>query len=167
MKFFKRNMAKLALAAGLVASTSLATGALAQETIKIGAPFNVTGALSSLDAPALNGAKLKAKEINDAGGINGKQIELVIYDTKTDPTVIASTASQLLNQDKVPVAIGFTDSDFGAGARADLPAGRRALRDARRHLAEASRPDRRHASSSPASATTCRRRPAPTSSRRS
>ena len=111
MKFFKRNMAKLALAAGLVASTSLATGALAQETIKIGAPFNVTGALSSLDAPALNGVKLKAKEINDAGGINGKQIELVIYDTKTDPTVIASTASQLLNQDKVPVALGFTDSD--------------------------------------------------------
>src|SRR5688500_8789247 len=104
MKFFKRNMAKLALAAGLVASTSLAAGALAQETIKIGAPFNVTGALSSLDAPALNGVKLKAKEINDAGGINGKQIELVIYDTKTDPTVIASTASQLLNQDQVPVA---------------------------------------------------------------
>ena len=95
----------VALAAGLLASTS----ALAQETIKVGAPFNVTGALSSLDAPALNGAKLKAKEINDAGGINGKQIELVVYDTKTDPTVIASTASQLVGQ--VPVAMGFTDSD--------------------------------------------------------
>ena len=63
----------------------------------------MTGALSSIDAPALNGAKLKAKEINDAGGVLGKQIELVIYDTKTDPTVIASTASQLINQDKVPV----------------------------------------------------------------
>ena len=85
-------------------------GALA-DSIKIGAPFNVTGALSSLDAPALNGAKLKAKEINDAGGIDGKQIELVVYDTKTDPTVIASVASQLLNSDKVPVAMGFTDSD--------------------------------------------------------
>ena len=96
----------LALAAGLMTSA-----AIAQETIKIGAPFNVTGALSSLDAPALNGAKLKAKEINDAGGINGKQIELVVYDTKTDATVIASVASQLLNQDKVPVAMGFTDSD--------------------------------------------------------
>ena len=80
------------------------------DTIKIGAPFNVTGGLSSLDAPALNGAKLKLKEINDAGGINGKQLELVIYDTKTDPTVIASVASQLISE-KVPVAIGFTDSD--------------------------------------------------------
>ena len=95
----------LGLAAGLVASA-----ALAADTIKIGAPFNVTGGLSSLDAPALNGAKLKLKEINDAGGINGKQLELVIYDTKTDPTVIASVASQLVSE-KVPVAIGFTDSD--------------------------------------------------------
>jgi branched-chain amino acid transport system substrate-binding protein len=96
----------LAFAAGLFASA-----ARAEDTIKIGAPFNVTGGLSSLDAPALNGAKLKAKEINDAGGVLGKKIELVVYDTKTDPTVIASVASQLINQDKVHVALGFTDSD--------------------------------------------------------
>jgi branched-chain amino acid transport system substrate-binding protein len=96
----------LAFAAGLLASA-----ARAEDTIKIGAPFNVTGGLSSLDAPALNGAKLKAKEINDAGGVLGKKIELVVYDTKTDPTVIASVASQLINQDKVHVALGFTDSD--------------------------------------------------------
>jgi branched-chain amino acid transport system substrate-binding protein len=101
------------LAAGLCAAALMigAGAASAADTIKIGAPFNVTGALSSLDAPALNGAKLKAKEINDAGGVDGKQIELVIYDTKTDPTVIASVASQLLDSDKVPVAMGFTDSD--------------------------------------------------------
>jgi branched-chain amino acid transport system substrate-binding protein len=101
------------LAAGLSAAAIAfgAPAASAADTVKIGAPFNVTGALSSLDAPALNGAKLKAKEINDAGGIDGKKIDLVIYDTKTDPTVIASVASQLLNSDKVPVAMGFTDSD--------------------------------------------------------
>jgi branched-chain amino acid transport system substrate-binding protein len=107
MKFLKWSQAGLALAAGLFA----ATGASAHDTVKIGAPFNVTGALSSLDAPALNGAKLKLKEINDAGGVNGKTLELVVYDTKTDPTVVASTASQLINQDLVPVAMGFTDSD--------------------------------------------------------
>jgi branched-chain amino acid transport system substrate-binding protein len=99
-------------AIGLTLALGLTTAAhAADDTIKIGAPFNVTGALSSLDAPALNGAKLKLKEINDAGGVLGKKLELVIYDTKTDPTVIASVASQLLNQDKVPVAFGFTDSD--------------------------------------------------------
>ncbi|SMF45671.1 amino acid/amide ABC transporter substrate-binding protein, HAAT family [Tistlia consotensis] len=101
----------LALAAGLLVSTAgFASTASAADTIKIGAPFNVTGALSSLDAPALNGAKLKVKEINDAGGVLGKQLELEIYDTKTDPTVIASVASQLVSQD-VPVGMGFTDSD--------------------------------------------------------
>src|SRR6188508_2918482 len=85
MKLDKSPLLGVALAAGLLAST-----ASAQDTIKVG-------------------ATLKAKEINDAGGINGKQIELVVFDTKTDPTVIASTASQLVGQ--VPVAMGFTDSD--------------------------------------------------------
>src|SRR6266498_3406199 len=107
MRFKALRVAGLAVAAGVLASA----GASAQDTIKIGAPFNVTGGLSSLDAPALNGAKLKAKEINDSGGVLGKQIELVVYDTKTDPTVIASVASQLINQDQVHVALGFTDSD--------------------------------------------------------
>lgn len=106
-----RRRTLLAAGVGLAALMAAPFAASAADTVKIGAPFNVTGGLSSLDAPALNGAKLKAKEINDAGGIDGKKIELVIYDTKTDPTVIASVASQLLNSDKVPVAMGFTDSD--------------------------------------------------------
>jgi branched-chain amino acid transport system substrate-binding protein len=109
MKASRRDWLILALAAGLASTT--AAPLAAQEVIKIGAPFNLTGALSSLDAPELNGAKLKVQEINDAGGIGGKKLELVIYDTKSDPTVIASVASQLVNQDKVPVALGFTDSD--------------------------------------------------------
>jgi branched-chain amino acid transport system substrate-binding protein len=113
MAMSRRTMTGLAAMAGLAFATgALATWpAAADDTIKIGAPFNVTGDLSSLDAPALNGAKLKVKEINAAGGVLGKQLELVVYDTKTDPTVIASTASQLINQDHVPVAFGFTDSD--------------------------------------------------------
>ena len=113
MKLTRRTVLGSAVVAGLaIASGSLSSRpAAAQDIIKIGAPFNVTGALSSVDAPALNGAKVKVKEINDAGGVLGKKLELVIYDTKTDPTVIAATASQLINQDKVPVALGFTDSD--------------------------------------------------------
>jgi branched-chain amino acid transport system substrate-binding protein len=87
------------------------TAALGADTIKIGAAFNVTRALSSLDAPALKGARLKVKEINNAGGVLGRKLELVVYDTRTDPTTIASVASRLINQDRVPVAIGFTDSD--------------------------------------------------------
>lgn len=109
----RRIMLRSAVAAGFV----MASGALwlqpaaADDTIKIGAPFSVTGNQSSIDAPALNGAKLKAEEINAAGGVLGKKIELVVYDTKTDPTVIASSASQLINQDKVVAGLGLDDSD--------------------------------------------------------
>lgn len=113
MAFTRRDF--LGTAAALGGAAVLGTGgrtAWAEgETIKIGAPFNVTGAISSLDAPCLNGAKLKLKEINDAGGVLGRKLELVVYDTKSDPTTIASVASQLINQDKVPVGLGFTDSD--------------------------------------------------------
>jgi branched-chain amino acid transport system substrate-binding protein len=113
MKRTRRNVVGLAVTASLAiaAGALVALPAAADDTIKIGAPFNVTGGLSSVEAPALNGAKLKAKEINDAGGILGKKIELVIYDTKTDPTVIASTGSQLINQDKVVATLAFADSD--------------------------------------------------------
>ena len=113
MRLTRRNMLMLGAGAGLaLAGGSIRPrAAAAADAIKIGAPYNVTGGLSSLDAPALNGSKLKAKEINDAGGVLGRPIELVVYDTKTDPTVIATSASQLINQDHVPVALGFTDSD--------------------------------------------------------
>jgi len=109
----RRIVLRSAIAAGFaVASGSLLLQpAMAQDTIKIGAPFSVTGNQSSIDGPALNGAKLKAEEINAAGGVLGKKIELVIYDTKTDPTVIASSASQLINQDKVVAGLGLDDSD--------------------------------------------------------
>ena len=55
----------------------LAVPAMAADTIKIGALYNLTGGMSSIDAPALNGAKLQAKLINDKGGLLGKQIEII------------------------------------------------------------------------------------------
>lgn len=111
MTLGRRSLLSTTGAAIAVLALTAGAAEAAGDTIKIGAPANLTGALSSLDAPTLNGEKLKAKEINDAGGVLGKQIELVIYDTKTDPTVIASVGSQLINQDHVPVIAGFTDSD--------------------------------------------------------
>src|SRR5258706_583884 len=81
-------MKKMTAFVGLAfAAELLAAAAQAEDTIKIGAPFNVTGGLSSLDAPALNGAKLKAKEINDAGGVPGKNVYL-LRDNAAEYTVL-------------------------------------------------------------------------------
>ena len=70
--------------AGIVLSLMLVFPALGAETIKIGALYNLTGGMSSIDAPALNGAKLQAKLINEKGGLIGKNLEIIGIDTKTD-----------------------------------------------------------------------------------
>ncbi len=85
--------------------------ATAGGTIKIGGGFALTGEEASLDVPAANGAKLAVKQINAAGGVNGSQIDFIVHDSKYLPDVAAQTAKQFVEQDKVPVAIGYTDTD--------------------------------------------------------
>ncbi|TME13472.1 MAG: ABC transporter substrate-binding protein [Chloroflexi bacterium] len=80
-------------------------------TIKIGGGFALTGDESALDVPAANGAKLAVKEINAAGGVNGSQIDFIVHDSQYISTVAAQTAKQFVEQDHVPVMIGYTDTD--------------------------------------------------------
>jgi branched-chain amino acid transport system substrate-binding protein len=80
-------------------------------TIKIGGGFALTGDESALDLPAANGAKLAVKEINAAGGINGSQIDFIVHDSQYKMDVTAQTAKQFVEQDKVPLMIGYTDTD--------------------------------------------------------
>src|SRR5947209_17977425 len=82
----------------------------ADETIRIAMPANLTGDLSSLDIPTVNGAKLKAREINAAGGVLGKTLELVIVDTRTDPATVAAEGKTLIAQHPAAI-VAYTDSD--------------------------------------------------------
>src|SRR5215213_11510091 len=79
--------------------------------IKIGGGFALTGDESALDLPAANGAKLAVKEINASGGVNGSQIDFIVHDSQYKMDVTAQTAKQFVEQDKVPLFIGYTDSD--------------------------------------------------------
>jgi branched-chain amino acid transport system substrate-binding protein len=101
-----------AVGLGLGTAVAFATGAaFAADPIKIGVPANLTGNLSAYEGPMLNGAKLAAAEINAAGGVLGRPIELVVYDSKSDPTAISTVASQLIDSDKVVGIVAFADSD--------------------------------------------------------
>jgi branched-chain amino acid transport system substrate-binding protein len=88
-----------------------ASGAATGGTIKIGGGFALTGAESALDLPAANGAKLAVKQINAAGGVNGSQIDFIVHDSQYKMDVTAQTAKQFVEQDKVPLFIGYTDTD--------------------------------------------------------
>lgn len=98
------NKLLAASAMGLV----FASAALAQETIKFGALYNLTGGMSSLDGPSLAGARLAAKQINDAGGLLGQQIEIIAPDGKTDQQQTAINAQRVLSEG---IVAGFGQSD--------------------------------------------------------
>lgn len=88
-----------------------APAAASGEAIKIGGGFALTGDESVLDVPAANGAKLAVKEINAAGGINGRPIDFVVRDSQYKMDVTAQVAKQFVEEDKVIGVIGFTDTD--------------------------------------------------------
>src|SRR6266540_5987115 len=89
-RIMKHKLFALFVIAALFLSACGATaGGGAQESIKIGGGFALTGAESSLDLPAANGAKLAVKEINAAGGVLGRQINFIVHDTKYDMSVTA------------------------------------------------------------------------------
>ncbi|MDW8070287.1 MAG: ABC transporter substrate-binding protein [Anaerolineae bacterium] len=89
---------------------------LAAEPIKIGGMYNVTGGMSSIDAPGLNGMKLAAKQINEAGGLLGRPVEIVAIDGKTDQTAVTNAVSEMINVHKVVAIGGLNDSTYALAA---------------------------------------------------
>jgi branched-chain amino acid transport system substrate-binding protein len=101
-------------ASGGAASSGAA--APAGETIKIGALYGVTGGMSSIDEPGLNGFQLAAKQINAAGGINGQQVEVIAIDGKSDNTATTSAATELIEVHQVVAIGGINDSTLALAA---------------------------------------------------
>jgi branched-chain amino acid transport system substrate-binding protein len=82
------------------------------ETIKIGMNVPLTGFAAADGESALNGAKLAVKQVNDAGGIKGKKLELVVYDDQASPKEAVPIAIKLITKDKV--LAGVSGSYSGA-----------------------------------------------------
>lgn len=100
-----------AMVLGILLSLMLTIPAWSAETIKLGALYNLTGGMSSIDAPALNGAKLQAKLINEQGGVLGKKLEIIGIDTKTDQKAAAIGAKKALASGVI-AGLGYGDTTF-------------------------------------------------------
>lgn len=101
------------LASATVVGLALTTaGARAQDVIKLGSIFSLTGGYATIEDPALKGAKLAIKQVNAAGGVKGKQIELIQYDGKSTLEDIANAAQRLVHEDQVIAITGVCDSGF-------------------------------------------------------
>lgn len=95
-------------AAAVLALAASATSATAQDKIKIGSATAVTGPASFLGDPIAKTLRMLVDDINKAGGVLGKQIELVLYDTGSDPTKAKQFAERLVTEDKVIAQVGGT-----------------------------------------------------------
>ena len=93
-----------------VGAALFAMPAWAQETIKIGVTQPLTGAFAASGNYVTQGAKIAEEEINKAGGVLGKKIELIVEDNKSNPTEAVATAEKLIVKDKVPVMMGAWSS---------------------------------------------------------
>ncbi len=102
---------------GLMASTlalaawaGLAGTAMAAETIRIGAVIPTTGPLQVYGEAIIKALQLAVEEINDGGGVLGRELELVVADTATNPQVGVEAAKRLVSVDGAVALVGALSS---------------------------------------------------------
>ena len=101
-------------------------GLVHADSVKIGFNVPLTGFAAADGKSALNGAKLAIKQANQSGGINGKMIELVVYDDQASPKQAVPISNKLIEKDKVVAAIsgsysGATRAAAGVFQSAEIP----------------------------------------------
>lgn len=82
-----------------------------KEPIKIGIVAALSGSLSNYGMYIKNGVDIALEEINQAGGINGRKLEIIYEDDKSDTSEAVNAASKLINIDKVSIIIGSESSN--------------------------------------------------------
>ena len=90
----------------IVTACSSGTGTPKEETIKIGWIGSLTGDQAVWGTCESNTVKMLIEEVNASGGILGKQVEGIYYDTKGDAAEAVSATKRLASQDKVVAIIG-------------------------------------------------------------
>jgi branched-chain amino acid transport system substrate-binding protein len=92
---------------GLAAAVALAGAAFAQsEPIRIGAFLSVTGPAAFLGDPEQKTLEMYVERLNAAGGLQGRKLQLISYDSAGDAEKARTFAKRLIEQDKVDVIVG-------------------------------------------------------------
>lgn len=88
------------------------------DTMRIGAVLSLTGRYAPSAKYVEEGYKYWAEEVNKAGGIDGKQVEVIIRDDKSDPATAATLARGLVEREDVSFLLG----PYGSGATETMAA---------------------------------------------
>jgi len=97
---------------------AVACGPAAPETIKIGCVLSTTGLLGPMGEDMMDGARMAVEEINAAGGVLGKQMELVEEDDATEAAKCLDRVKKLVEIDGVKVLVGGMTSGAASASGA-------------------------------------------------
>lgn len=100
------STATAALGSTAIAGMGVSLQAHAGDTIKMGSILDTSGVFDAYGKPMQMAAELAVRQINAAGGLLGKSIELVSYDTQSDMSLYTQYGQQLSRRDKVDVVHG-------------------------------------------------------------
>jgi branched-chain amino acid transport system substrate-binding protein len=101
-------------------SSGDSTDGASGDPIKIGAILSLTGTYAGLGEPEKNLLEMEVEKINDAGGINGRPVELIIEDDATDEAQAVAAASRLIEQEEVVAILGATGTGQTMAVRGDV-----------------------------------------------
>jgi urea transport system substrate-binding protein len=96
--------------AAVVARPNIITSARAAEAIRVGVISPLTGAWTVYGKAHMAGFELAVDQINAAGGVNGRPLEIVVGDSKTEPRIVVEQANRLIRQEKVDFLAGTFSS---------------------------------------------------------
>lgn len=96
------------------AASPVTAGAGGTGPIRLGALIPLTGPSAATGVDMRNGYELALKQINAAGGINGRPVEVIYEDDKNDPATAVASFNKLVNNDKVEVLMGGLASTISA-----------------------------------------------------
>ena len=106
MKRLTKIFAALATCSMLMGFIGCKDKKVSSNEIKLGLLCDITGDIAINGGITSSAMKFAVDEINEAGGINGKPIKLIIYDTQSDNTVYQEMARKLCLEDKVDAVFG-------------------------------------------------------------
>ena len=112
----KKRMAKVlavALSVSMLAVPAMGTTVMAEdagEPVKIGTLYPLTGDVAAIGQNIMRGVEFAVNEINEKGGVNGRQIEIVQGDTQGDTKVAMTEAERLITQENVDALLGAYQS---------------------------------------------------------
>jgi branched-chain amino acid transport system substrate-binding protein len=113
-RLFARYLTSLALVLSML--FSCAASALAAEPIKVGFSMSLTGAVAPNGRQLLLAIEIWRDDVNAAGGLLGRPVELVYYDDQSNPANVPAIYTKLLGLDKVDLLLGPYATNMAAPA---------------------------------------------------